>query len=124
MQLSKRENIGLWIGAVTTIVPALIVAGFFPEFHVLPNVAWIVIASLGAAIAGGVASNKPLLGVLTGGVAGLGLIGGVVGYVAFRSSLFPSENFLRIEIAIGALVGVAPGLWAYYKFAKGGAASS
>jgi hypothetical protein len=118
VELSKQENIGLWVGVISTVMPGLIVAGFFPDFNVLPTWVWMLIATVGAMLAGLVSAKRKFFGAMTGGIAGLGVIVGIVGYLAIRTAVLPSENFLRFEIAIGALIGAAPGLIAYCKLAR------
>lgn len=56
MGLSRREKAGMWIGVISTAIPGQIAAGFFPDFNLLPAAGWLLIASLGGAVAGIVAS--------------------------------------------------------------------
>ena len=100
------------------VVPGLIVAGFFSDFNVLPTWAWMFVATAGGIVAGLVAAKRKFVGAIAGGIAGLGVIVGIVGYLAIRNALLPTETFMRLEIAIGALIGAAPGLIAYCKLAR------
>ena len=113
MEMSRQEQTGLWIGVATATVPGLIASGFFPQFNVLPSVVWLSIAAFGGMVAGLVASPSPVWGSVSGFVAGAGVIPGIWGYVAVRSMLTESNEFLRLEIAIGALLGATPGLILY-----------
>ena len=45
MQESRRENCGLWIGLVFSLVPGMIVAGAMPDWNVLPIAYWLAIAA-------------------------------------------------------------------------------
>lgn len=117
-ELTKQENLALWLGITFTFVPGLVVAGFFPDFDVLPKWGWMGIAALGSLVAGAIGARHRILGGLTGAVAGLGVIVGIVGYSAIRNSVLPTETMLRLEIAVGAMIGATPGLIAYFKLAR------
>jgi hypothetical protein len=112
----SRETAGLIVGAVATVVPALIVSGFMPGWNLLPLGAWLGIAGAGGAIGGTIAAPRPVPGLVAGAVTAAGALLGVVGYVFVRSLI--SDSFLNLEIAIGALVGAAPGLILFMKWAR------
>lgn len=116
--MKHKENVGIWIGVVFVCLPAAILAGFFPEFNILPTWAWTLIAVSGATVAGAYSSDKTWIGAIAGAAAGLGAILGLIGYVSIRESILPTTNFLRLEVAIGALIGAAPGLVAFHKLAR------
>lgn len=117
-ELTTRQKTGLWVGAAFAVIPGLIVAGFFPDFNVLPTWIWLLIATIGSAVGGSIAASRMLFGALTGGLAGLGAVAGILGYIEFRSTILPTESFMRLEIAIGALLGAAPGMASFFRFAK------
>ncbi|MFK7820119.1 MAG: hypothetical protein AB8G99_15465 [Planctomycetaceae bacterium] len=118
MALTKREKIGLWIGVLTAVVPGLITSGFFPDFNVLPWPAWLAIAGIGGLIAGLVASPRPIWGATSGLAIGMGLMLGIWAYVALRLAVIGGEELFRFEIAIGAIIGAAPGLFVYGRNAR------
>lgn len=118
MSLSKNENIGLAIGSLATVVPGMIMSGFMPEFNVLPTWGWMAIATVGSMFGGMVAAEHRIPGAITGGVVGLGALLGVVFYSTFRMWVFPTDTVLRLELALAALIGSAPGMIAFVKLAK------
>lgn len=118
MELSQREKAGMGIGIGTAVITGLISSGFFPDFDVLPSFAWLLIAGLGGTVAGFVASPRALWGTIAGGLAGTGMMLGIWGYVAVRSSIGP-DSILRIEIALAALIGALPGLILFTQRARG-----
>lgn len=104
------------VGAIAAIVPALIVAGFMPGWNVLPLGAWLGIAGAGGATGGAIAAPRPLPGLVAGAVTAAGALLGVVAYVFVRS--FISDSVFHLEIAIGALLGGAPGFILFMKWAR------
>jgi hypothetical protein len=115
---TSREKWAGYLGAVMTIIPAMIVSGFMPEWNVLPLGGWLAIATTGAGIAGAIATPRTLRGVAAGALVGAGALLGVVAYVEIRAGLTGHYTFLSLEIAIGALLGGLPGALLYMKWAR------
>ena len=76
MDETPREKWAGIFGGVVSIIPAMIVAGFMPEWDVLPFAGWLAIAGVGAAIAGVIIAPS-IRGALAGALAGVGLVLGV-----------------------------------------------
>lgn len=115
---TPREKWAGYLGLFTTIVPAMIVAGFMPEWDVLPFAGWLAIATLGAGLAGAIATPLWARGAVSGALAGAGALVGIVVYVAVRGGLTDHHTYLSIELVIGALLGAAPGMILYSKWAR------
>jgi hypothetical protein len=115
---TPREKWGFYFGAAVTLVPAMIVAGFMPDWDVLPFAGWLAIAAVGGAIAGAIATTRPLIGVLSGALMGAGVLVGIWGYVNARAALTGNATFFKLELAIGALLGAAPGAILYWTAAR------
>jgi hypothetical protein len=118
---TPREKWAGYFGAFMTVIPALIVSGFMPEWNVLPFSAWLAIATAGAGIAGAIATPRTLRGAVAGALVGAGVLVGVVAYVEISAELTSRHTFWSLEIAIGALLGGLPGGLLYMKWARGAA---
>jgi hypothetical protein len=119
MNMAPREQRALYLGAFAIVVPGLIMAGFMPAFNVLPAFGWILMAMIGSGGAGAIATPRRWLqGTLSGAVIGGGALLGILLYVELRSSLIQTPFFLRLEIAIGAILGAIPGSILFMRWAK------
>jgi hypothetical protein len=115
---SLREKWGGYWGLTCTVVPAMIVSGFMPEWNVLPLFGWVAIAAVGAAVGGAIATPKTVRGLVAGAAMGIGVLLGVYAYVAVRGAVSGHHTFLKLEVVVGALIGAAPGMWLYAKWAR------
>jgi hypothetical protein len=115
---TPREKFAGYFGMFVTLIPALFVSGFFPEWDVLPNEAWFAIATVGAGVAGAIAAPLWPRGAVAGALAGAGILLGIWAYVAVRGALTGHHTFLSIELIIGAGLGALPGLILYSKWAS------
>ena len=115
---SRLERIGGWIALIAIILPGMIVSGFMPEWNVLPFHLWLIIATLGGALGGALAVEKRIPGLISGALVGAGALFGIITYVSIRASLTGNNTFLKIELALGALIGAIPGLLVYYFVAR------
>lgn len=115
---TPREKWASYLGLFVTLIPAMITSGFMPDWDVLPFETWLAIATLGAAVAGAIATPRLARGALAGALAGAGVMIGVWAYVAIRGGLTGNHTFLKIELVIGALIGAAPGMVLYDKWAR------
>ncbi len=118
MDETPREKWAGYFGLFMTLIPAMIVAGFMPEWDVLPFVGWLAIATVGAGVAGAIATPLWGRGAVAGALAGAGVMVGIVVYVAVRGALTDHHTYLSIELVIGALLGAAPGMILYSKWAR------
>ena len=118
MDETPRENWATWVGLFATIIPGMIVSGFMPEWNVLPYAGWFAIAAIGSAIAGAIATPMIVRGAISGAIAGVGMMIGLWLYVVLRSSLTGNHTFFKIELAIGGMLGAAPGLVLYGAWAR------
>jgi hypothetical protein len=97
------------------VIPAMIVAGFFPAWETLSMEGWIALATIGAAISGVgyVWGRAPwYVGALGGALAAPGALLAIYFYTRERGTV------LKIEIALAFFVGAAPGIAAYYALFK------
>jgi len=118
MAESRREKWAGWLGLFVTVVPAMITSGFMPQWDVLPFLGWLGVATVGAAVSGAIATPRWGRGAVAGALVGAGILFGTWAYVALRGSLTGHHTFLKIELAIGALLGAAPGIALYTKWAR------
>src|SRR5438132_8049830 len=118
MDESPREKWATYLGLFVTVIPAMIASGFMPEWNVLPFLGWLAIATLGAGIAGAIATPLWSRGALAGALMGAGVLLGIWLYVTIRAGLTGHHTFLRIELAVGALLGATPGMLLFYKWAR------
>lgn len=97
------------------VIPAMIIAGFFPAWDALSQEAWIAIATIGAALSGAgyVAGRAPWwVGALGGALVAPGAMLAIYFYTRNRTTV------LKLEIAAAFLAGSAPGIVAYYALFK------
>jgi hypothetical protein len=116
---TPREKWAGYFGLFVTVIPGMIMAGFMPAWDVLPTAGWVAVATAGAAIAGAIATPRTGRGALAGALTGAGLMLGIWLYVAIRGALTGHYTFLKVEIAIGALLGGTPGALLYARWARG-----
>ena len=110
-KLSPRHNAALIVGSATTLVPGMIMAGFMPEWNVLPATSWLAIAAIGSAVAGVIGFPRQWLRAsIAGAVTGSGALIGLLLYVYIRSLVIDNGTFLRLEFAIGVSLGAIPGI--------------
>lgn len=110
--LNKVASYGLLFAV---IIPAMIVAGFFPEWSALSFDGWLAFATVGAAVfgMGYVKGRAPLfVGALGGALVAPGALCAIYYYTRDR------ETVLKIEIALAFFVGAAPGIAVYYALFK------
>jgi hypothetical protein len=115
---TPREKFAGYFGLIVTLIPALMISDFFPEWNVLPGEVWLAIATVGAGIAGAIATPLWARGAVAGAIAGAGVMLGIWAYVAIRSSLTGHNTFLSLELLIGVGIGCAPGMLLYSKWAS------
>lgn len=114
-----KENIKAFIFILAIafmVVPAMIVSGFFPAWYGLPFYVWVLIAALGTGILLGLLVPQWYKGFISGAVLSLGVLFGIYYYVIFRTQISGSANILRIEIALGFLIGMVPGAILFFKW--------
>ncbi len=115
---TPREKFAGYFGLVVTLIPAMIVSGFFPDWNVLSNEVWLAIATVGAGVAGAIATPLWPRGAIAGALAGAGVMLGIWAYVAIRGALTDHYTFLKLELVIGAMLGAAPGMLLYSRWAS------
>jgi hypothetical protein len=118
MSESPREKWAGYFGLGVTIIPAMIVSGFMPDWDVLPFGVWLAIASTGAAVAGAIATPKLIRGAIAGGLTGAGILVGVWLYVEIRAWLTGHATFMKLELVIGAILGGTPGFLLFARWAR------
>jgi hypothetical protein len=101
------------IVTLTSIFPALMLAGFFPKINIISSpVIGLIVALIGGAVAGGLFAHTTRIarwkGVLMGVVLNIGTLGATILYVQNRSKVF------SIEIAIPLALGSLPALALYF----------
>jgi len=114
-EVSTLNKVASFALIFVVIIPAMIVAGFFPEWQRLSLVEWLAIATIGAAVAGVgyVQGRAPwYVGALGGALVAPGALLAIDLYTRERTTVF------RIEIALAFFLGAAPGLVAYYALFK------
>jgi hypothetical protein len=104
------STVAIVIITLTSVIPALTLAGFFPKV-ILSQEITAVIAAIGGAVAGALVARQNAYpywkGVLIGIVLNLGVLWTTTVYVQARTSLF------KIEIVIPLLLGSLPALLLY-----------
>ena len=115
---TPREKWAEYLGIALTVLPAMISAGFMPEWNVLPLSGWISIAAAGGALAAAIATPQWARGAVAGALMGVGVVLGVHAYVAARIAVTDNATFLKLELVIGAMLGAAPGAMLYWKWAR------
>ena len=118
MDETPRETWAIYLGMAATIIPAMIASDFMPAWNVLPFGGWLAIATAGAGVAGAIATPFWVRGAMAGALAGCGVLFGMWLYVAIRTALTGNNTFLKFELVIGAVIGAAPGLLLYGKWAR------
>lgn len=109
-QLSPRHNAALIVGSAVTLVPAMIMAGFMPEWNVLPATSWLAISAIGSAVAGVIGFPRQWLRAsIAGAITGSGALIGLLAYTYLRYLIFDSDTFMRLELVLGASLGAIPG---------------
>jgi hypothetical protein len=114
-EVSLLNKISSYALLFAVIIPAMAVAGFFPEWDALSLEGWIAFATAAAALfgAGYVMGRAPwYVGALGGALVAPGALLAIYFYTRDR------ETVLRIEIALAFLVGAAPGALVYYALFK------
>jgi hypothetical protein len=120
MQETPREKWGGILGLVLVMIPTLAVSGFEPELgRVLPAPVWVVLAALGGAIGGAIATPRTSRGAISGAAMGFGFVLLTAVYVYVRTSLSGGHTFYKIELALAGVVGAAPGAVLFGKWARG-----
>ena len=105
------QQAGFWIACIGLAIPTMIMAGFMPDWNVLPAWAWITISSVSCGIGMSI-SAEPRAAALVGGLIGGACIPiAVYYYVEWRVALTPT--FWSIEFVIPGLIGSLPGFGAY-----------
>lgn len=118
-KLSPRHNAALTFGGVATVVPGMIMAGFMPEWDVLPATSWLAIAAIGSAVAGVIGFPRQWLRAsIAGAIAGSGALLGLLMYIYVRYLIFDGDTFMRLELAIGSCLGAVPGLLLFKYWVK------
>ncbi len=115
---TPREHWAEYLLLAASVIPAMIATGFMPAWNVLPLGGWLVIAIVGAGIAGAIAAPLRSRGLISGLIAGAGIFAGIWLYVAVRLSMLKNVSVSRPELVVGAMIGWAPGLILYYTWAR------
>ncbi len=118
MDESPREKWALYFGMFATIIPAMIASDFMPAWNVLPFVGWLAIATVGAGIAGTIATPYWGRGLISGAIAGAGALLGIWLYVTIRTSITGDGAFWKLELVVGTMIGSAPGMLLYCMWAS------
>ena len=114
-EVSTLNKVASFALLFVVIIPAMIVAGFFPEWQRLSLVEWFAIATVGAAVAGVgyVQGRAPwYVDALGGALVAPGALLAIDLYTRERTTV------LRIELALAFFLGAAPGFVAYYALFK------
>jgi dolichol kinase len=105
---TTRKKIGTYVFAFATIIPALIVSGFMPDWNVLPFWGWGLIAAIGGALGGFIwGEGREWQAALAGFVSGFSCILALEGYVHIRNHI--SHTYLSIELLIPFGLAMLPG---------------
>jgi len=112
------KNILGYVAMAFTLIPAMIVSGFFPEWDVLPFSTWVIIASIGTGLVLSLIVPKWYKGMIVGIIAALGVLYGLHYYVILRTELTGSYMVMRIEIILAALIGGFPALLLFFNWAN------
>jgi hypothetical protein len=115
---TRREYWAEYLLLAASVIPAMIAIGFMPAWNVLPLGGWLAIATLGAGIAGAIATPLWRRGLISGLVAGAGIFAGMWLYVTIRTSIQHDIRVSKPELVVGAMIGWAPGLILYYTWAR------
>lgn len=118
MEQTNREKWASWIGMFFAIIPSMIVSGFMPDWNVLPELGWLGITAAGCAIAGAISTPRTLPGMITGMLAGTGMMVASWKYVALRQAVIDSDTYYHLELVIAGLIGAAPGMMLYNVWAR------
>ena len=118
MNQTPRENWAEYLLLAASVIPGMIATGFMPAWNVLPLGGWLAIATLGAGIAGAIATPRWSRGLVSGLIAGAGIFAGIWLYVVARTSMAEGPEISRYELVVGAMIGWAPGLILYYTWAR------
>jgi len=109
---SNSFIVALVIITLTTIVPALMITGFFGEIALSRDTATII-ALVGGAVAGAIADSKQRLrGVLVGITFGVATLWSGILYFQARGSI------IKIEMVIPLLGGLIPAAAVYYVLSR------
>ncbi len=105
---NARQTIGMLLFIFTSILPALILTGFFPVFGAFDFglTTWLVIAIIGGALGGSLCITNLkswYLGLIAGVLSGPGMLLAVYYYTLSRT------HILSIEILIPIIIGGLPG---------------
>ncbi|MCA9030184.1 MAG: hypothetical protein KDA66_05200 [Planctomycetaceae bacterium] len=106
---SKKNNILIWGGVISLVVPSMIVAGFIPGVGLLPVPAWVCLAGIGTATAFAIGTNRRIPAAISGFAMGAGGVIGLLLYVMARTALSDDDMYFQVELLLGMLLGLAPG---------------
>lgn len=109
-----NQKIGMWIIIIATIIPALLVCNFMPDWNIFPYWLCVAVSGFGASIGTVVYTKQVVHGAIAGLLIGCGVILGIQGYVLLRPLLIDSARFFSFELLLGAAVGAIPGM-VYYR---------
>lgn len=109
-ETTTLHKVASWLFVIVVVLPALLLANFFPEWNVQPAGVWIAIATVGAALSGvayvhGRAPHH--VGLIGGALCAPGSLAAIAWWTSGRTSV------LRIEVAIAFLLGAVPGVLVY-----------
>jgi hypothetical protein len=105
----NRQKAGITVFTLLTVFPGLLLAGFLGPVAGLREVmgprAWLALAAAGGAVGGGLFSKQhPVVGAVSGLIAGPCSLLLTSWYASMRTSVF------ALELVLVAMVGAAPGL--------------
>ncbi|MBE9030354.1 hypothetical protein IQ266_11490 [filamentous cyanobacterium LEGE 11480] len=108
-----RQLFALLLGFFATLIPGLAIFRVMPNATNLPITHWLMISTIGLIIGGGLYKPRRWWkSAIVWAMIGTGALMGLLLYIYVRALILP-DIFLRIEWAIGLLMGAMPGMLLY-----------
>jgi hypothetical protein len=106
-----RKKFGFFVLLAGAMVPALSLAGFTPDWDVLPLYQWLCVAAVFGATGGAIyeTSGRRIAAVVGGSIAAAGMAWLLPLYVDLRGA----DSYYRIELALPITLGALPGFLLY-----------
>ena len=109
-KMNARQTIGILVFVCTSVLPALLLTNFLPDFGALTFglTTWLAVALIGGALAGSMMMTNMrywYVGMVSGVLSGPGVLLATYYYTLYRTHLF------SIEIIIPIVIGALPGLF-------------
>ena len=115
--MSKSEIRGLlavciWFFAI--LIPGLTIFKIIPSLMPWLTWQWLLVSAVGCALAGMLYSPRDCWksAILWSSIGSGGLMGQVL-YLYVRTVMLPTGFLLKIELALGFLIGIVPGILLY-----------